>query len=113
MKLPDDDLRVWAIVAATVHPLPGRALPRPPARSTAKVAPARAMPIREPLKAQATPASDPASIEPRRYRRIVLGREPFGARIDLHGLDQGGAQQALTALIQDAFDRGVRGVLVI
>lgn len=60
------------------------------------------------------PASaPPTGIEPGRYRRMALGREPIGARIDLHGLDQARAHAALTDFIGDAFARGLRGVLVI
>jgi DNA-nicking Smr family endonuclease len=44
---------------------------------------------------------------------MALGREAIGARIDLHGLSQAGAQAALAAFVEDACARGLRGVLVI
>jgi DNA-nicking Smr family endonuclease len=55
----------------------------------------------------------PAIIEPGRYRRMAIGREAIGGRIDLHGMDQDRARAVLTAFIADASERGVRGVLVI
>jgi DNA-nicking Smr family endonuclease len=113
VKVRDDDLRDWAIVAATVRPLPGRAVPQKPARGPkAKSiheapAPASKGPTRAPVR------SAIGVIEPRRYRRLALGREPIGARIDLHGLNQDQARAALIAFVSDAHGRGARGVLVI
>ena len=52
-------------------------------------------------------------IEPRRKHRIAKERDPIGARIDLHGLDQERAQAALEAFVLRAWDDGYRAVLVI
>jgi DNA-nicking Smr family endonuclease len=113
MKLRDDDLHVWSVVAATVRPLAGRAAVRPAAAAQRGTSvrvhstPARPHPAARPHQ------STPQSIEPGLYRRIALGREPLGARLDLHGLDQIGAHAALEAFIAAAAARGVRGVLVV
>lgn len=112
MRPSDDDLRQWSIVAATVRPLPGRTTlaapparpPEPPPRSPAGFS---VRPVR-----RAAPAA-PTLIEPGRYRRMVIGREAIGGRIDLHGLGQDAARAALTAFIADSAARGLRGVLVI
>jgi DNA-nicking Smr family endonuclease len=108
----DDDLRQWSIVAATVRPLPGRTAPPPaPARPTEP-------PSRSPAAARVRPArriapGAPTLIEPGRYRRLVIGREAIGGRIDLHGLGQDAARAALISFIADSAARGLRGVLVI
>jgi DNA-nicking Smr family endonuclease len=113
VKVRDDDLRDWAIVAATVRPLPGRVVPQslapPSSRKATRPTPAPAFnsAVRD------APRAAISTIEPRRYRRMVLGREPIGASIDLHGLNHDQARAALIAFIGDAHERGVRGVLVI
>jgi DNA-nicking Smr family endonuclease len=43
----------------------------------------------------------------------MLGREPLGGRVDLHGLSQDRARSVLTTFIEGASARGDRGVLVI
>ncbi|MGH7022381.1 MAG: Smr/MutS family protein [Caulobacteraceae bacterium] len=67
-------------------------------------------PLRVP---RALASSALAAIEPGRYRRMVLGREPIGARIDLHGLGQDAARAELTDFIHRTHGLGLRGVLVI
>ena len=52
-------------------------------------------------------------IEPNRARRIVIGREAIGARLDLHGLDQDRAREVLERFIAQAQLQGCRAVLVI
>ncbi|HEY2178521.1 MAG TPA: Smr/MutS family protein [Caulobacteraceae bacterium] len=114
MKPREDDLHLWAVVAATVRPLPGRAAPAPAARLPAPAAPPlRAAPIARVTPPRRHAPAAPQVIEPGRYRRLALGREPIGGRIDLHGLSQDAARAALTAFIAAAAERGHRGVLVI
>lgn len=62
---------------------------------------------------RATLAAAPRPIEPGRYRRMALGREPIGARVDLHGLSQDAARAALSEFIRQAANESLRGVLVI
>ncbi len=124
------------MVAATVHRKPGRKAPPP------EVAPTPAPPVeaKTPKKGPAPPPSPvwdgapftvgelvkgpPRSspsprnngerdIEPRRKHRIAKERDPIGARIDLHGLDQDQAQAALERFVLRAWDDGCRAVLVI
>ena len=131
MKRPlrPEELRLWSAVAATVHPMAGKAAPSPPAPSE----PARPA---EPAKAAATAAPMPLTpftigqhaapprrlappavaahdIEPRRKHRIARERDPIGARIDLHGMTQDRARAALAAFLRRAWDEGFRAVLVI
>ena len=112
-RLRPEETHVWAKVAATVRPAPGR---KPP------VAPASAIPP-ETLPAVAPPpTASPRppqrrhgpleGIEPNRHRRITREQE-LGPRLDLHGLDQDRAHQVLAAFIGRAAEDGWRAVLVI
>ena len=113
MKRPlkPEDQKIWAMVTATVHPLPGRRTPKKampqtldaPARIEPKRAEAAKQRLREVLE----------GIEPNRRHRIAREREEIGARIDLHGLTQDRARAALEAFLARAFDDGWRAVLVI
>jgi DNA-nicking Smr family endonuclease len=107
------------MVAATVHPLPGRATPEaapadpgpalpPRIGPAAQVSPAGFAPSRK-----AKPANAVEGIEPRRHRRIATARDPIGGRLDLHGMTQDRARAALDAFLRRAWDEGTRAVLVI
>jgi len=92
-----------------------------PAAPTIQAAPSRgAGPttkfVAEPAKAQPKPHQPyaaPETIEPRRKRRIVRGRDEIAGRLDLHGLDQDRARQALHDFLLRAHADGARAVLVI
>ena len=113
MKRPlkPEDQRLWSLVAATVHPLPGRKVAKKPMPQTLD-APARIEPKRaEEARNRLRDALE--GIEPNRRHRIAREREEIGARIDLHGLTQDRARAALDAFLQRAFAAGWRAVLVI
>ncbi len=113
MKRPlkPEEQKIWSMVAATVHPLPGRSAPKKAMPQTLD-APARIEPKRaEEAKQRLREALE--GIEPNRRHRIVREREEIGARIDLHGLTQDRAKAALEAFLFRAFDDGWRAVLVI
>lgn len=115
------DARLWAVVAATVRPLPGRTQPPAPRDVPASGArPSNAAPVKSagpaPARAQASTPRQPGppeTIEPNRLRLIDRGREPLGATLDLHGLDQDRARAALTKFLMRAFEDHHRTVLVI
>jgi DNA-nicking Smr family endonuclease len=117
MKRPlkPDELRIWGLVAATVHPFPGRETPKTPAKASAKGegAPALVPPVTPPSPKPTRPRSSLEVIEPRRKHRIAKEREEIGARLDLHGLDQDRARAALEGFLRRAWDEGYRAVLVI
>ena len=130
MKRPirPDEQKLWAMVAATVHPKPGRDAERlaqalaEPAKAEApkksgggKVAdPAARLPLAEARPAPRPPMRlEAGPIEPRRKQRIARERDVIGARIDLHGMDQDRARAALEAFVLRAWDDGWRAVLVI
>lgn len=117
MKRPlrPEELKVWGVVAATVHPLPGKAAPAAeaakPAAAVAEVA-ARIPPPKVSAP-KGRPRDDVDPIEPRRKHRIAREREEIGARLDLHGLDQDRARVVLERFLARAWDEGYRAVLVI
>jgi DNA-nicking Smr family endonuclease len=116
------DARLWATVAATVRPLPGRVKPASPIPIPA------ADPAAKPMAKHPAPASghaargaaairhptrEPKVIEPRRRHRLAAEREDLGGRIDLHGLDQNRARAALTDYLLRRHGEGCRSILVI
>ena len=129
MKRPirPEEQRLWAMVAATVHARPGRKAepPKPAPAPTAKPSPpAPALPAWDgapfrvgerasALRPPQMPAPGDKAIEPRRKHRIAQERDPIGARIDLHGMDQDRAKAALEAFVLRSWDEGYRAVLVI
>ena len=118
MKRPlkPDELRVWSVVAGTVHPLPGRATPVPPptAQAAAADSPAHIPPPKPPSsKKPPRPRAGLDEIEPNRHHRIARERDPIAARLDLHGYDQDRARAVLEGFLRRAWDEGFRAVLVI
>lgn len=128
---PEDDKRLWKLVASTVVP---RAPEKPEKmRSKARIRPvkaATAIPVEAPTRLASiaplrvspeelkpAPAKTlkyaPDRIEPNRKRRIVKAHDPIGARLDMHGLDQDQARATLERFIRRAWDEGHRAVLVI
>ncbi len=124
---PHEDLRLWAVVASTVRPFPGRSVPKkPPARSravttTATTPPPPAAPTRPPILPPPAPPrsirrladTTPETIEPGRRRRLTRERDPIAAVIDLHNMTQDVARAVLTGFILRARAQGERAVLVI
>ncbi len=135
MKRPlrADEIKLWATVASTVRPAPGRTLPKlpettpalqaleaPPLPKPAKPCPGPRPMIKHPPPPPAPKTKPPqphlsaaASIEPLRKRRISKEREPIEARLDLHGLDQDRARVVLHDFLLRAHGYGFRAVLVI
>jgi DNA-nicking Smr family endonuclease len=118
MKRPlkPEEVRVWGLVAATVHPMPGRETPKVMDAGPLK---SDGAPARIPAPAAVRPAQPPRPrqgleiIEPRRKHRIAKEREAIGGRLDLHGLDQDRARAVLEGFLRRAWDEGFRAVLVI
>ncbi len=115
-----EEARLWALVAATVRPLPGRMIeipPETPADPPAAHPPAKAAPPFVPAAHQARPRPavkpPPGDIEPGRKRRLTRERDTLEWVLDLHGLDQDRARRVLHGFLKRAQDEGVRAVLVI
>jgi DNA-nicking Smr family endonuclease len=128
--LKPEELRVWRVVAATVHPLPGRETPIPAPscggqgetkprpggegrRQNADSKAGRDLPTLTASRSAPRHEGEGKGIEPGRKHRIARERDPIGARLDLHGLDQDRARAVLEAFLRRAWDQGERAVLVI
>lgn len=119
MKRPlkPEEARIWGLVAATVHPLPGRETPKteaaaPPSAKDPGAAGLR-IPPPKPKVLKPSVRDGVETIEPRRKHRIAKEREEIGARLDLHGYDQDRARAVLEGFLHRAWDEGYRAVLVI
>lgn len=112
-----EEIALWARVAETVKPMPGRKVPR-----TAKVAAVEADALPPKLEGRAAlakavkvakPKPPPEPLEPNRSRRVVKEREVIAGRVDLHGLTLERARPVLESFVLSAVERGDRLVLVI
>jgi DNA-nicking Smr family endonuclease len=111
-RLRPEETHIWAKVAATVRPAPGRTLPAAPKATAPETLPAVAPPSAAAPRSPQRRLGPLEGIEPGRHRRISREQE-LGPRLDLHGLDQDRAHQVLAAFIGRAADDGWRAVLVI
>lgn len=120
--LHSEDARLWALITATVRPAKGREATVQKAAAQDDQRPVSAdfhrgamhVPPQPDLKQRLHQhRAHPDPIEPRRKRRIGRDREPIGARLDLHGLDQDRARIAVHGFIQRAHADGARAVLII
>lgn len=134
-QMSEADWALWRKVASSAKPLsperlkemakgaetsgpPVRPQYRPPARGyrgglAADVASLKPM-KKSPLslrKGEAAPAHQP--IDPKLHRKISSGRQPIEAAIDLHGMTQQRAFNALTGFLARSYKSGLRIVLVI
>ena len=117
-RLGPDEAALWARVAGTVRPLPGRIAPTPPPGPRAPRAgdeivdraPPRA-PVRKPA-ANATPV-DAATLDGSWDRAMRTGRLSPDMTVDLHGYSRERAHAVLSAAIAAAARGGARVLLVI
>jgi DNA-nicking Smr family endonuclease len=118
---PEDENALWQTVMRDVKPLKKplktRAAAKPPPKKPAqKPSFSAAKPLPANLtKTPEKPISDKhhAGLDKRTDERLRRGQMPIEARLDLHGMHQGPAQEALLAFIQTATAQGKRCVLVI
>lgn len=116
-SLSGEERRLWAEVARSVLPLPGRPAPEPPPAPAGSVP---AAPAPEPTVAAAgatRPATPPvkplAPVETRTVRALARGRVRADATLDLHGMTQAGAHAALLRFLHRSQADGCRLVLVV
>lgn len=119
-KLSHEDRIIWARVARTVDPLPGKQIPEddwftvetmasllPPLPGKLVTAPQSILSVKP------SPKPKPHPIEKPVIRKLAKGRLPIDGRIDLHGLTQSEAHNLLFGFLARAHERGLRHVLVI
>jgi len=116
-SLSDDERALWDGVTRAVTPLKRRkaAQPRGDAPSAGekpkpKTLAATAPPAPRPLRAAPPPL---APLGRRMKQKVARGTEPIDGRIDLHGMTQGEAHDALTRFLLSRQRQGARLVLVI
>jgi DNA-nicking Smr family endonuclease len=116
-RLSDEEIALWTEVARSVARRRGATLPAPanPVRAAARL-PAPPPPTSaEPPSARPAKASAPplAPIERRLKRDLSRGRAAIDAALDLHGLTQAEAHQALRGFLRHSQARGARLVIVV
>jgi DNA-nicking Smr family endonuclease len=121
-RLSDDERVLWKGVTRSIAPLrkslalepdgaePATA-PSPP-KPRAKPAPAIAAPVAPP-KRVAPPAPSLAPLTRRTKKRIARGNHAIDGRLDLHGMTQAEAHDALFGFLRAKQVRGAKVVLVI
>jgi DNA-nicking Smr family endonuclease len=119
-KARPDELRLWAVVTATVNPAAGRIVSAPSEVEPKPAAPPKPTVTLKPFApdahktvARPPPIAPPLAIEPNRKRRLTRERDPIELTLDLHGLDQDRARGMLFSFLRRAQEEGVRAVLVI
>jgi DNA-nicking Smr family endonuclease len=126
-RLSEEEERLWSTVARSVKPL--RAGKRVPVTAPAKPPPQGARPVKKatldrPLpaaphhpKPHAEPHAKPrppiTTIARREKQELARGKAEIGGRIDLHGLTQAEAHDALLHFLRRRQAEGAKFVLVI
>ena len=113
-RLSDEEIALWTEVARSVARRRGAALPTP----SDPVKPARPVPpptSAEPPPARPTKPAAPAlaTIERRLKRDLSRGRAAIDGALDLHGLTQAEAHQALRGFLRHWQARGARLVIIV
>jgi DNA-nicking Smr family endonuclease len=115
-RLSDEEIALWTEVARSVARRRGATLPAPlnpvrPARAPAPP-PTAAEP---PAERSAKPSTPPplAPIERRLKRDLSRGRAAIDGALDLHGLTQAEAHQALRGFLRHSQARGARLVIIV
>jgi DNA-nicking Smr family endonuclease len=131
--LTADEERLWAAVARSVRPLRAKSTIKPATKPSA-VHPAKAVPSKpqsagpnvtkssvakhlehapQPVAHKAKPPSPASAFALRERQQLARGKAEIGGRIDLHGLAQAEAHEALLRFLRRAQAEGAKFVLVI
>jgi DNA-nicking Smr family endonuclease len=114
-RLTDEEIALWTEVARSVARRRGATLPAPlnPVRAARPPAPSPTA-IEPPAARPAKPSAPPlAPIERRLKRELSRGRAAIDAALDLHGLTQAEAHQALRGFLRHSQARGARLVIIV
>ena len=114
-RLSDEEIALWTEVARSVARRRGATLPTPSNPVSAARAPAPPpIPAEPPAGRPAKPSAPPlAPIERRLKRELSRGRAAIDAALDLHGLTQAEAHQALRGFLRHSQARGARLVIIV
>jgi DNA-nicking Smr family endonuclease len=112
-RLSDEEIALWAEVARGVKRRRGAALPTP-ARPDAGEPPApHPVAAEAPSPPAERSAPSLAPIDRRLKRELARGRALIDAALDLHGLTQAEAHEALRGFLRHSQARGARLVIVV
>jgi DNA-nicking Smr family endonuclease len=120
-RLTEDEEDLWAAVVRTAKPLRG-ARKATPAGKQKSAGAAGGRPLKKSatpgtlvVKSRPVPASPPVTtvIARRERQQLARGRAAIDARIDLHGMTQAQAHDALVRFLHRSQARGAKFVLVI
>lgn len=129
-RLSQEERALWEHTARSLEPIKGKKQrvhasledagePTPSKRETAKPAAQKKPPAAAPAPpprvtiTPALPAPAPITLERRKARKLSSGRIEIDGRIDLHGMRQGEAHDALRRFLKRSYAEGKRWVLVI
>lgn len=121
-SLSESDRDLWRAIQREVRPLPGRQTPPLERRSVPTPAAPAEAPMRQPRRQPpvashgGTPELEhgtAAGLDRRLAERLSRGRLPIEERIDLHGMTQAEAHEALNQFLAESARRGRRCLLVI
>ncbi|HEY8245942.1 MAG TPA: Smr/MutS family protein [Hyphomicrobium sp.] len=128
-RLSAEERALWEHTAASLQPIKGKkgrvhaaledAEPGPSKREASKVAPQKKSPAAAPPPRPTPkvtlppPTPAPIALERRKARKLGSGRIEIEGRIDLHGMRQSEAHDALRRFLKRGFAEGKRWVLVI
>jgi DNA-nicking Smr family endonuclease len=122
-RLTEEEERLWALVARSITPLRAgkRAPKREPMAALSKPSPQAARPVKKaavdhPPAATPYRSKPPASaivIARREKQQLARGKTEIGGRIDLHGMTQAQAHDALLHFLRRYQAEGAKFVLVI
>jgi DNA-nicking Smr family endonuclease len=113
-RLSDEEIALWTEVARGVERRRGATLPTPSKPISAHRTPAPPRILAESPSGQPPrPAPPLAPIERRLKRELGRGRAVIDAALDLHGLTQAEAHQALRGFLRHSQARGARLVIVV
>ncbi len=114
-RLSDEEIALWTEVARSVARRRGATLPtasNPVSAARASAPPP--IPAEPPAGRRAKPSAPPlAPIERRLKRELARGRAAIDAALDLHGLTQAEAHQALRGFLRHSQARGARLVIIV
>ncbi len=114
-RLSDEEIALWTEVARSVARRRGATLPTPsnPVRPVRPPAPPPTSAEPRPARSAKPSAPPLAPIERRLKRELARGRAAIDAALDLHGLTQPEAHQALRGFLRHSQARGARLVIIV
>jgi DNA-nicking Smr family endonuclease len=114
-RLSDEEIALWTEVARGVKRRRGALLPTPSKPQVAEPTPSAPRTVPQPPARRPAKRSPPplAQIERRLKRKLARGREAIDGVIDLHGLNQAEAHQALRGFLRRSQASGLRLVIVV